>query len=88
MLSAFPQGGLIRKLWIEEVAEFKSAPTASRSNCRRDQRRRGIRRVPRNYAKTSVSLDTVLHAFHLNRAMRGAPELGPPGPAHRDMLSM
>jgi len=22
MLSAFPQGGLIRKLWIEEVAEF------------------------------------------------------------------
>ena len=80
MQDVLPEGGVIRKLWIGETAEYRDHILRLDPASRRNRFGGGVSDdFIRGYVNLSVSLDAVVHGFFVGGVMRGAAELRPLG---------
>jgi GNAT superfamily N-acetyltransferase len=76
MQDVLPDGGAIRKLWIGEADKYRDHVLRLDPVSRHNRFGGGVSDdFVRDYVDLAVSLDTVVHGFFLDGAMRGAAEL-------------
>jgi GNAT superfamily N-acetyltransferase len=81
MQEPLPDGGMIRKLWIGEVDQYREHLLRLDAESRRNRFGGSVSdEFLRNYVDLSFGLDAVLHGFFIDGVMRGAAELRPLGP--------
>src|SRR6476469_9998973 len=84
MQDVLPEGGVIRKLWIGETAEYRDHILRLDPASRRNRFGGGVSDdFIRGYVNLSVSLDAVVHGFFVGGVMRGAAGSAPVSGARR-----
>ena len=82
MKEIFPEGGIVRKLWIGEAAKYREHLLRLDAQSRRNRFSGGVSdQFIGNYVDLTSGLDTVVHGFFVGGTMRGAAELRPLGPS-------
>jgi len=80
MQDVLPEDGVIRKLWIGEVAKYREHMLRLDPQSRNNRFGGGVSDdFVRDYVDLSISLDAVVHGFFIGGMMRGAAELRPFG---------
>jgi GNAT superfamily N-acetyltransferase len=80
MIDALPPGGLIRKLWIGEAADYRDHLLRLDAESRRSRFAGSVSdEFVRDYADLSFGIDAVIHGFFVDGTLRGAAELRPIG---------
>jgi GNAT superfamily N-acetyltransferase len=80
MQDLLPDGGMVRKLWIGETDKYRDHMLRLDPASRHSRFGGAVSDdFIRNFADLSISLDTVVHGFFVDGAMRGAAELRPLG---------
>jgi GNAT superfamily N-acetyltransferase len=80
MQDVLPEGGVVRKLWVGEVAKYRDHVLRLDPDSRRSRFGGAVSDYfVRNYVDLSFSLDGVVHAFFIGGVIRGAAELRPLG---------
>jgi GNAT superfamily N-acetyltransferase len=80
MQEVLPEGGVIRKLWIGETAQYRDHILRLDPDSRRNRFAGGVSDdFIRNYVDLTIGLDAVVHGFYIGNSMRGAAELRPLG---------
>jgi GNAT superfamily N-acetyltransferase len=81
MHDPLPRGGVIRKLWIGRVSDYRDHLLRLDPESRRS-RFAGVVSDDfiRRHAERTFGLDTVVHGFFVNGTLRGTGELRPLGP--------
>jgi GNAT superfamily N-acetyltransferase len=73
-------GGMIRKLWINEIELYRDHLLSLDGESRRNRFGGGVSdEFIRSYVGLSIGLDAVIHGFFVDGALRGAGELRPLG---------
>ncbi len=76
------EGGVIRKLWVTETAQYGDHLLRLDQESRRNRFGGAVSdEFIRNYVEVSLGLDAVIHAFFVDGELRGAAELRPLGSA-------
>ena len=80
MQDVLPEGGMIRKLWVGEAAQYRDHMLRLDPASRHSRFGGGVSHdFVRGYVNLSISLDAVVHGFFVGGLMRGAAELRPLG---------
>jgi GNAT superfamily N-acetyltransferase len=80
MQDVLPEGGMVRKLWVGEVAKYRDHILRLDPESRRSRFGGAVSdHFVLNYVDLSFSLDAVVHAFFIDGVIRGAAELRPLG---------
>ena len=80
MHEVLPEGGVIRKLWIGETAKYREHVLRLDPESRHNRFDGGVSvDFIRIYVELTAGLDTVVHGFFVDGAIRGATELRPLG---------
>jgi GNAT superfamily N-acetyltransferase len=80
MQEVLPEGAVIRKLWIGEIAQYRDHILRLDPESRRNRFAGSVSdEFVGNYIDLSGSLDAVIHGFFIDGVMRGGAELRPLG---------
>jgi GNAT superfamily N-acetyltransferase len=80
MQELLPEGGVIRKLWIGEAAQYRDHILRLDPESRRNRFAGAVSDdFVSKYVELCVGLDSVVHAFFVDGMVRGAAELRPLG---------
>ncbi len=80
MQEVLPEDGVIRKLWIGEMAKYREHVLRLDAESRRNRFAGGVSDdFVRNYVELNTGLDAVVHGFFIGGMIRGAAELRPLG---------
>ena len=78
---ALPPGGIIRKMWMVEASRYRDHLLRLDEESRRSRFGGAVSdSFLRQYAELALGIDTVIHGFFIDGAMRGTAELRPIGP--------
>ena len=78
MLEILPEGGMIRKMWIGETANYREHILRLDPESRRNRFAGGVSdEFIGKYVDLAQSLDAVVYGFFIKNVMRGAAELRP-----------
>jgi GNAT superfamily N-acetyltransferase len=80
MQDVLPEGGIVRKLWIAEIAKYREHMLRLDADSRRSRFGGGVSdEFVGKYVDMSLALDAVVHGFFVDGVLRGAAELRPLG---------
>ena len=80
MREVLPEGGVIRKLWIGETAQYRDHVLRLDAESRRNRFGGAVSDdFISNYADLTASLESVVHGFFIHGTLRAAAELRPLG---------